>query len=280
MKISLIVTTYNRVKEMETLFTTLKDSTFNNFQLIVIDQSDLEVIKELCTKYENLFEIKYVKASRMSLSKARNLGIDYINGDLIAFPDDDCWYNKEFLEKVNDIFENHKDITAICTGVYDPINNLPYSSIESKKPIVKINSFNAFKYTTSVGIFIRRESIQKFDEDLGLGAKWFGGEDIDYTLNLISKNKNIYYYNDLKVYHLYNPHDVNLDKEFKYTVGYGAVIKKSLKIYGFKTTALLKYSSVLLKFKIYSIIDNNHKLYSTRLSGMKKGFKDYKKLSD
>ncbi|MEW8956568.1 glycosyltransferase family 2 protein [Clostridium sp.] len=279
MKISLIVTTYNRQKEMEKLFNTIRDNKYDNLEVIVVDQSSNNSIKELCDYFKKQLCIKYVKAGRMSLSKARNLGIKSVTGELIGFPDDDCWYEENFLNEISKIFED-ENIHAICTGVYDPINNIPYSSIESKTPVVKINSFNVFKYTTSVGIFIRKDIISFFDENLGIGAKWYGGEDIDYTLRLLHNNKNLYYYNELKVYHLYNPDYVNIEKEFKYTIGYGAVIGKAYRYYNFKLSALFKYYSVLFKFKLYSLAGINKELYNTRISGMKKGFKEYRQSSD
>lgn len=63
-------------------------------------------------------EIKftYLLTNPCSLSKARNIGLDYVEGEYIAFPDDDCWYEPDTLSKVLNQLEFHDGVLVKATN--------------------------------------------------------------------------------------------------------------------------------------------------------------------
>lgn len=277
MKISLIVTTCDNLCVFRRLLDSIKYSNFKLHQLIVIDQSENLETKDLVEKYKDYINIIYIYiGKRISLSKARNIGIKYSSGDILGFPDDDCWYEEDFFCNISNIFENN-NYDMILTSVFDPLRNKIYGNKQSSKEIEVIKKNNIIKYSTSVGIFIRvNNEFEKFDEQLGVGAKWFGGEDIDYVARYIWKNKKVVFINSLKVYHEV---DLNRDneKEYRYSVGFGAVSKKMIYNYNmknFKKDIFWRQTKSFIGMCIFKFLNHKkYKKYISKFKGVKDGLK-------
>lgn len=279
MKISLIVTTNNRYDIFERLLNSLSKNTYKNFELIVIDQNECGINQPLIEKYKKNINIIYVSTNKViSLSKARNIGLKYITGDIIGYPDDDCWYEDKFLEKIN-LFFKENNCDAICTSVYDPIRNQIYGNKQSKNNIEIMNMDNVIRFSTSVGIFIRSSSgVELFDENLGVGSAWFGGEDIDYVCKYIDNKKKVLFVNELKVYHEIDEKRT-LDKELKYSTGYGAILKKMYSNYNYKKAKKIVYKrqfkSLVGKY-IYRLSNPiKSRMYANKYDGVKRGFEEW-----
>src|SRR5579864_8357010 len=99
MKFSLVLATVGRHDEVARFLASLEAQGYRNFELIVIDQNDDDRLVPLLRMYHDRFALQHVRSPR-GLSRARNVGLKLASGDVIAFPDDDCWYPAGLLEKV------------------------------------------------------------------------------------------------------------------------------------------------------------------------------------
>lgn len=99
MKFSLIMATCGRRDDILDLLKSLEQQTYKNFELIVVDQNDTP-ISDLFDEYKDKFSINYIYTPIKGLSRARNAGLKVADGDFIAFPDDDCIYEKNVLESI------------------------------------------------------------------------------------------------------------------------------------------------------------------------------------
>lgn len=123
----------------------------------------------------------------ISLSEARNRMLlhckdkTYIqNEDVVAFPDDDCWYPNSALSKINDAFAKNTLIEFLFCKYKnedhdDAVVNTRYRA--SIKELVRNASSNT--------IFLKGRLVLKiggFDCNLGVGTANNGGEDLDYSL--------------------------------------------------------------------------------------------------
>ena len=109
MKVSLIMPTINVTTELDLFLKSLKAQTYKNFELIVVDQNEGYDVFEIVKNYEEDFKIKYVRSDEKGLSLNRNKGLIMMDGDIVGFPDDDCEYEKDTLEKVVAFFKENKD---------------------------------------------------------------------------------------------------------------------------------------------------------------------------
>ena len=113
MKVSLIMPTINVTDELVLFLDSLSRQTFKDFELIAIDQNEHDEVFKILKRYEKLFDIKYVKSDEKGLSLNRNKGLILRNGEIVGFPDDDCEYDDDTLEKVVSFFERKKIIKFI-----------------------------------------------------------------------------------------------------------------------------------------------------------------------
>ena len=61
MKVSLIMPTINVTDELELFLKSLKEQTYKEFELIAVDQNSDDRAYKILEKYEDDFEIKYMK---------------------------------------------------------------------------------------------------------------------------------------------------------------------------------------------------------------------------
>ena len=109
MKVSLVMPTINVTTELDLFLKSLKAQTYKDFELIVVDQNEGNEVFEIVKDYEEDFKIKYVKSDEKGLSLNRNRGLILMKGEIVGFPDDDCEYSPDTLEKVVAFFERKKN---------------------------------------------------------------------------------------------------------------------------------------------------------------------------
>jgi GT2 family glycosyltransferase len=243
-KFYLILATLGRRDELRNFLESLKNQTYKNFELIIVDQNETNLIEGLIEEYSSYFIIHHIKIKEKGLSLARNVGIKYLNSILkdnqtqeiiLAFPDDDCEYPKTLLEDVVKSFEALGNKYHILTGISIDKKTLKISSGRFEKHNCEINCNNFLRNAISFTIFIRhRGSIELlFDENLGVGSSFGSAEESDYLYRLLKLGFKAYYYPEkIKVYHpqkrsnFKDPNDRY--KAFYYGKGLGALFKKHL----------------------------------------------------
>src|SRR5579864_3540599 len=90
-KFSLILATVGRLDEVARFLQHLGRQTYRDFELIIVDQNSDDVLERLIRQYQGCFPVLHLR-SEPGLSRARNVGLQHFSGDVVAFPDDDCWY--------------------------------------------------------------------------------------------------------------------------------------------------------------------------------------------
>jgi glycosyltransferase involved in cell wall biosynthesis len=179
--------TLDRVKELDRLLCSLDRQTCDDFEVIIVDQNPDDRLVPVIATHPHL-QIKHLHSPK-GLSKARNVGLRSASGDLIAIPDDDCWYPEQLLAQVNDWFTNHAHYAALSTSVRSEDGvaigpNWPRGACDCTKS-------NIFRSVVSCSIFFRREVVKAvgdFDEGIGVGAasKLQSGEETDYVLRALN----------------------------------------------------------------------------------------------
>lgn len=280
-KFSLIMATLGRKKEVENFMNSLKKQTYNNFELIIVDQNENNYIAHLYNEYSKYYTIKYVHIDKKGLSLARNVGLKYASGDIIAFPDDDCEYDKDILDEVNTFFTNNLNYNILTCNLLDKDLNKQSNGKWPHKD-KDLNTINIFKTGISCTIFIKKVNMEdiNFDEKLGVGAYLGSGEETDMLLQLIHNKYKGRYVHNLHVYHD-DQKELDNIKIYNYSLGFGAVIKKELayrKNYFYVNKLLI---NILIKpiigIILYTILFNRNKrlTYINKLNGRLQGFIKY-----
>ncbi|MGD0152187.1 MAG: glycosyltransferase [Thermacetogeniaceae bacterium] len=231
MKFSLILCTINRYDELNNFLFSLNTQIYNNFELIIVDQNSDMHVKSIIAKYN--YDIIYLK-SEPGLSKARNVALKYVSGDIIAFPDDDCEYPKELLKSVNDFFVKYYEYDAISGRSVDARGRTSVSHFDIAPGIITID--NVFKRANSITIFLKNKLVEStgyFDEQLGLGAKspFLASEEIDYLIRAIKYGYKIYFDPSIIIFHnepVKEYSEIIILRGYFYGAGYGRVARKHM----------------------------------------------------
>lgn len=118
-KISAIICTYNRAKQLAKALASLQNQTLpqKDFEVLVIDNNSIDntkqTVQQQILKTQN---IHYYFEPIIGLSQARNTGWRNSNSEIIAFLDDDAIANKDWLESILSAFALAPKNTACVSG--------------------------------------------------------------------------------------------------------------------------------------------------------------------
>jgi len=232
MKVSLVLATVGRVAELREFLISLSIQTYTNYELIVVDQNQDDRLVALLKNFGEKLPIKHIRSQR-GLSRARNAGLMQVSGQIVGFPDDDCWYPRDLLETVVSDFLSDKMLDGL-TGVCLDENNNDVATRFDKEPGF-INKYNVWRRSTSVTLFFLYKIISPsgfFDESLGVGSGTISqsGEEIDCLLRLLASGARLYFDPKIIVRHrqLTLKYDrAGLEKTKRYAIGFGRVLRKN-----------------------------------------------------
>lgn len=201
MKFSLILCTIGRERDVEYFLQSLDKQTYSNFEVILVDQNDDDRIELIVRKFSSLAsKIRLVKSEK-GLSRARNIGLQYVEGDIIAFPDDDCTYAPNVLQRVSEFFSNSNERQiAYSTNTCDKESG--YSLIDSPTKAVDFNK-NKLMGCSFTLFFSAKVKSLRFDERIGVGSGfiWGSAEESDYLYRALQDGREGYFEPDVYVYH-------------------------------------------------------------------------------
>ncbi|MHB8117595.1 MAG: glycosyltransferase family 2 protein [Methanothrix sp.] len=117
--VSVIISTYNRAYLVGRAIRSVLDQTYQDFELIVVDDGSADNTDEVVKGFNDL-RIRYIRHEQNKGSAAaRNTGINAAQGEYIAFQDSDDEWLPEKLEKQMRIFEMAPaQVGVVYTGFY------------------------------------------------------------------------------------------------------------------------------------------------------------------
>lgn len=207
--ISVLIATKDRWLVIEKCLSSILDNLFSDYEIIVIDQSNSYKTQRIIKKLQSS-KIRSYRLFSSGKSRALNFAVQKSKGEILAFTDDDCIVDKNWLKEIAQSFQDNLDIMGVFGKVlpYNVKNNLgkicPSILLKSKKmiidkplphyPNVGIGNNMAFKST----VF---EQVGKFKEWLGPGSIGMAAEDADITLRMLHRGYQVLYNPKIKVYH-------------------------------------------------------------------------------
>jgi len=233
MKISLVMATVDRSDEPARFLQHLNEQTYHDFELIVVDQNQDDRLVSILAPYEGLFPIIHVRTGQRGAARARNLGLLHISGQIVGFPDDDCWYDPEVLQKVSQFFARYTEWAGLSGRAVDIQGKSVAMRFDRQAGM--INRYNAWHRGTTFTMFFRYSTIAVyggFDEELGVGSgtPWGSGEETDYLIKLADQEVRVYYDPGFHVFHpdpLQSSPAKLLQRAGSYGQGLGKVIRKN-----------------------------------------------------
>lgn len=132
-KISVIIPVYNSEKYLRKTLESLLNQTMKSFEVIMVNDgssdSSLDIMNEYREKY---IMSRIINIKNSGASAARNIGIEYAQGEYLSFIDSDDFISPIFLERLYDIIsKNNADIACCNYYSYYPEKNISIPDIFS-----------------------------------------------------------------------------------------------------------------------------------------------------
>lgn len=282
MKVSLILVSSGRDVELLDFLKSLIFQTYKNLELIVIDQNQDGKIDKIMQTFSACLDIRHVKVTFAGSALARDYGIALAKGSIVAFPDDDCVYDKRVLEQVVREFARRRKMAILVAGSYN---------FSGKRFGLGVNSPRAgyFSRLNLMGVgftqffALGRVDRQQFylDPDFGVDSKYAGAEAFELLYRLLRAGNKAFYNPHIKIYHASeNQYAQTESGMMNYSTGIGAFIRKFANQHDFFVSYYLLQKT--LAAQLMKMLLAAAKLDSGRLAGsfctlvgVWRGFFDY-----
>lgn len=115
-KVSVIIPTHQRANIVTEAIESVLAQTYNDYEIIVIDDSSTDNTRETLQHYVDKNIIRYFYIEARSPAEARNLGIQHARGEFIAFLDSDDLFTPKKLEIQVEYLNKHPEMGFIHGG--------------------------------------------------------------------------------------------------------------------------------------------------------------------
>jgi O-antigen biosynthesis protein len=93
-KASVVVATYNGARTLQSCLESLTRLNYPDYEVIVVDDGSRDATPDIAKQFPS---IRYIRQENQGLSAARNAGIRAAQGEIVAFTDDDCRADEDWL---------------------------------------------------------------------------------------------------------------------------------------------------------------------------------------
>lgn len=176
----------------------IRGQTISDWEVIVVGQGPDEatLAAAVTAGAAGDHRVRYLHLERKGLSAARNVAIAASRGDVIAFTDDDCEADPAWLEQLRARFVDGIDV--VCGAVYAPASQRRGPSVcpEARPEELTLGAADFESVVPSgfgmlgANLAFRRSAVVatgRFDEALGAGAVFGGGEEHDYVTRVLGR---------------------------------------------------------------------------------------------
>ena len=121
--ISVVTPTYNRKGMLQQMIESVRMQSYQDFEIIIIDDNSTDGTEQFITKYEQDSRIRYYRnPQNMGPGYNRNFGYKRAKGQYVIFMDDDDYYtNSNFFAEVMKVYEVHadKNLAVVASNAFD-----------------------------------------------------------------------------------------------------------------------------------------------------------------
>ena len=229
-KVSIIIPVKNGADTIGDLLDSLMKLDYdpNYMEIIVVDGKSIDGTREIAARYP----VHIISEEGKGLNAARNTGIKYSRGEVVAFIDADCVASRRWLKE---LVKNFSDSRIGCVGgSVKGYNNDFFSNYADHSMIRVMPSFKTrlvldglrpFRYPAGCNMAFRKEAVLKagyFDEEIR-----YGFDDLEFIERIGRAGYNIALDPDVLVLHKHRRSLTELLRQtFQYGRGGGIVLKR------------------------------------------------------
>lgn len=205
--ISVIVPVYNVEKYIERNINSILNQTYNNYEIILINDGSKDKSGEICNFYAEKFKnIRVIHKSNEGLGKARNTGLSRAEGEYVIFIDSDDWIDDSLLQNLMEFSKKYNCDTVVSglkrvntLGNIKKIENLYTEAIYKNEEVLyeflpRIIGRSPFKRdsiaVSSCAVLYSNYIINKNDLKF-VSERDYLAEDLLFNIDYFSKTKSV-----------------------------------------------------------------------------------------
>jgi len=221
--ISIIIPMFNAEKTIIQTLKGLEDQMESDFEVVIVDDGSTDDSSKLVTKFKNQSEltIKLLHQKNSGPAKARNLGVEHSEGDIILFLDSDCIPPENWVEEM--VKPLNKKIVG-CNCGYRVKNKESLIARYIDYEIAKRHEKLMGRSIDTIGTYSASFMKNVFEKIGGFDTKYraASGEDFDFAFNTKKMGYDLVFTDKTFVYH-YHPDSLRKYLKQQFWRGYWRV---------------------------------------------------------
>ncbi len=181
--VSIMIRTCQRPDVLKNALKSVKDQTYKNVQVVVVEDGENKSEKLLKDKFSDLNYVYRATILKVGRAKAGNLALELADGDYLNFLDDDDILLPDHVSKLVDVLKNGKNMVAYSNAEEIQINitsYAPYKYIIKRRLFRYHQPFNrlllyTFNYIPIQSVMFKKglfEELGGFDDKLDALEDW------------------------------------------------------------------------------------------------------------
>lgn len=236
MKFSILIAHYNNWEYFQECYLSIKNQTYQNFEIIIVDDCSTDGSFEQLNKLSNLDHkiALYRNSKNKGVGFTKNSCLNHATGDILVFVDpDDALYPNALAENLN-IYEKYKNIAVVysqmmlCDSELNPIN-----IFQKTRKIKNFDPYFVNIDTAVAHLFTFKKEKFELIENIDIDLKSAVDQDLYLKLYEVGEFKHI-----AKPLYYYRLHDKGVSQEnnkSKAKDDFKKVIRKTLSRRNVKT---------------------------------------------
>ena len=251
--VTVLVPTCGNPHALERCVRSIFSCEYEDFEVIVVENrpGSSDTARMLATRFPAQPRLRYLEEPRQGASRARNAGLAYAEGEIVAFTHDDVVVDPGWIRASVDALMRTEDIACV-TGLILPLEldtesqlllgqfasldngfrRCVYRLPEARDQDSPFPPYSAGAIGSGASIVMRADVLRElggFDPVLGPATLACGGEDLDLYIRILRAGRALAYEPSAIVWHQ-DPRDMPRLRRhvYRYGVGLGAMLAKQL----------------------------------------------------
>lgn len=257
--ISIIVPVYNVEAYLSRCVNSLREQTYTNLEIILVDDGSTDSCGIICDKFERKdTRIKVIHKKNGGLSDARNVALECVKGQYVTFVDSDDWVSKDYISHLYKLIVYYGSKVAVgkYINVYENVLERPQINFEKERKSFRkvFNNLDAVEMLLYQRYFSTSACCKLYDAELWKDIRFPQGvlyEDVVTIYNVLSKTNKIAFSNHIIYYYFQRNNSIVRDnfsiKKMDYVYNMQEVCKKVQETYpqlGQAATSRLLWSEI------------------------------------
>lgn len=212
---SVIVCTRNGSRTLDQCLTSLENLRYPSFEILVVDDGSSDTTREIILAHT---KTRYLFQEPSGLSIARNLGADHAMGEILAYTDDDCVADQDWLTYLALAFRDPAIAAAGGPNIPPPAENFSQACVIAAPggPAHVLLTDTTAEHLPGCNLAVRKSA---FTEVGGFLPKYHAaGDDVDFCWRLVERGFVIGFHPGAMVWHYRR---FSIRAYFKQQIGYG-----------------------------------------------------------